>query len=832
MKIDNLNKMNDAFSLLSRAGTAVLAAGAITLSASASDNCPGDFDCSGRVDSPDIASLLASWGTAGADLNGDGTTNALDIAALLVAWGPCATCVNTSWLEGYGADPVLGNTVRTMIEFDDGTGSKLWFGGLLRDIAGVPASDIAQWDGTRFSIPSGGLTTTLGALLTAEVYDLEVFNGELYAAGTFNQSTGIGTVNGVARWDGAAWQPLGSGVQMTDGTGGFGYVFEVYQGQLYLGGRFDFAGGQPAANIARWNGSDWSAVDIGVGGSIYALDSFVDGANNWLVAGGVFTRAGSVSGGTTGFVANRIARWSPTTSWQPFVYVSGGTTYTGLPSIVYALESTSAGGVPALYVGGAFDDVGGNAAADRVVRWSGNAWGALASGLTGSDVNGIFLAESSGGLEIYVAGNMTGNIRQFNGTAWANLDTGLSGVGSRAYTIERGSYGFLVGGSFASGSGRTINRLALWNGSVWSPLLTGMVGDVATILPMPGTGGSQVFLGGAISQAGGRVVSNAVVWNGSSYGSLGGGVTNSSGTAVVNAAVEFQGSLIVAGSFTHAGSTQIPASNIARWTGTGWSQLLGGVNGPVTCLLVVDNELYVGGSFANANGQPETSKLARWNGSVWSSVAPTTVPTPVVKALALYQGKLYVGGSNAGTGFPPLHRLDGSAWSALLGPYNGLQFFMPINDMKVVDFNGCAGGGEYLAIGGTFTELMVDGQPVTGTGGVALWDGTQWHGTGLRSVSNFTVRSLAVYPDGAGESLVIGGTFASIAGVPADRVAYYDGGAWFPMSAAFPGSAVGSAVVRSVGIISRNGKPEVMVGGSFRRGPGGSSCVASWGCRD
>lgn len=51
--------------------------------------CPADLDGNGEVGAPDLAALLAAWGTAGADLGGDGLTDAADLAALLASWGAC-----------------------------------------------------------------------------------------------------------------------------------------------------------------------------------------------------------------------------------------------------------------------------------------------------------------------------------------------------------------------------------------------------------------------------------------------------------------------------------------------------------------------------------------------------------------------------------------------------------------------------------------------------------------------------------------------------------------------------------------------------------------------
>lgn len=793
-------------------------------------SCPGDIDGSGRVDAVDASLLLAGWGGPNADLNGDGLTGAADLSILLAAWGECPGCANRGWVGGFGQVPSMG-AVRDMIEFDDGSGLRLWIGGRLSDVAGYPAANIAQWNGTHFSVPQGGLTTTLGALVTAEVFDLEVFNGQLYAAGSFNQSPGVGMVNGIARWDGTAWQPLGTGLQIPDGSGGFGYALEVYQGQLYVAGDFDFAGGQPASNIARWDGFSWSPVDVGVSGRIRDLETYNDGTTAWLVAGGLFNRSGTASTSTGGIVTQQISRWSPQTGWQPFLYTPPGssTTYNGLPSEVFALEATAAGGVPALYAGGIFSNAAGNAASDSIVRWSANAWSSLAVGLAGTEVRTIEIDESGGTPTIYAGGTMAGLVVRFTGTGWAALGAGLaSPVTPRVYAIHRGQHGFLAGGEFFSSGGRTLRNIARFDGAAWLPMMTGMQGQVNAIVAMPGTAGAQVFLGGQITEADGRPMSNAVVWNGSGFSLLGGGVNGT-----VNAAVEYQGSLVVAGSFTAAGTAGIPTSNIARWNGTGWSQLLGGVNGTVTCMLAVGGDLYVGGSFSSANGQPATAKVARWNGTAWSSVAATTVPTPIVKALAHYQGRLHVGGNNSGTGLPPLHRLEGGAWVAMLGPSNGWQSFMPITSMAVVDFDGPGPGGEVLAVGGTFTALDINGQPLPGSSGVGLWNGQSWSGTGTSLPSgSASVASMAVFPEGNRASLVIVGQFSTLAGQPIDRVARYDGAQWASMGASFPSEPSSAAVLFSVGTYARNGSPEVMIGGNFDRGPAHEPCVASWGCRD
>ena len=80
-----------------------------------------------------------------------------------------------------------------------------------------------------------------------------VYNGELIAAGSFSAADSQIT-NGIARWDGAAWQPLGSGFNGTVNA------LCVYNGALVAGGTFTSAGGQAASNVASWNGSAWAAI--------------------------------------------------------------------------------------------------------------------------------------------------------------------------------------------------------------------------------------------------------------------------------------------------------------------------------------------------------------------------------------------------------------------------------------------------------------------------------------------------------------------------------------------------------------------------------------------
>src|ERR1019366_5230072 len=78
---------------------------------------------------------------------------------------------------------------------------------------------------------------------------------------------------------------------------------------LYAGGDFSTAGGNPAAYIAKWNGSSWSALGSGMsvadiyGASVSALA--VSGTGSDLYAGGDFDTSG---GKVSAYAARAILR--------------------------------------------------------------------------------------------------------------------------------------------------------------------------------------------------------------------------------------------------------------------------------------------------------------------------------------------------------------------------------------------------------------------------------------------------------------------------------------------------------------------------------------------
>jgi hypothetical protein len=99
------------------------------------------------------------------------------------------------------------------------------------------------------------------------------------------------------------------------------------------------------------------------------------------------------------------------------------------------------------------------------------------------------------------------------------------------------------------------------------------------------------------------------------------------------------------------------------------------------------------------------------------------------------------------------------------------------------------GSGPAIYIGGRFTS--VDGVPANR---IARWNGTAWSAVGsgmLGSGSTPSVNTMVTFDDGTGPALYAGGqTFTTAGGVPANRVARWDGKAWSAVGNGFANGIV------------------------------------------
>jgi len=173
--------------------------------------------------------------------------------------------------------------------------------------------DIALWNGTSWSVLGSGVDSLVRVMTIMP-------NGDLVAGGDFTTAGGV-SAKGIARWDGMSWSALGSGVAGVPYPSSFNVLalMPLPNGDLVVGGRFGTAGGLSVNNIARWDGTSWSALGSGVAGEVHALTTLPNGD---LVAANTFWPTG-------GPWASSIVRWNGT-SWQrslasvPDLHPNGG----------------------------------------------------------------------------------------------------------------------------------------------------------------------------------------------------------------------------------------------------------------------------------------------------------------------------------------------------------------------------------------------------------------------------------------------------------------------------------------------------------------------------
>ena len=358
-------------------------------------------------------------------------------------WAAHADSYNCGWSGALPSSKELDGLVHTMVVYDDGSGPALFVGGTFVHAGSLTVNRIAKWNGSSWSAlgaANPGITSG-AAVFTLSVYD-DGSGSALYVGGSFTQVGGFLTANNVAKWKSGSWSTVGTGLH---GSGSVAaYTSAVWDDpnvgdgpELYMGGSFTVAGSViNAYRIARWDGSDWSAVGSGMDDYVNALAVFDDDGDgpraSALYAGGGFIIAG--------VAANRVARWDGT-SWTALKdnVIQYGVNSTANDMFVYD-DDGSGPHLARLYVCGHFTTAGSVNPANRIASWGrdsvGSAlyWASLGTGLdlpayslTVFDPSGDGSAPALyvGGVFTQAGGSPATSIAQWNGTNWFALDDGL-----------------------------------------------------------------------------------------------------------------------------------------------------------------------------------------------------------------------------------------------------------------------------------------------------------------------------------------------------------------------------------------------------------------------
>lgn len=594
---------------------------------------------SSNVDGQSIHSILrwdgAAWHTLGNGVQGlvrtlfhSGTKlyaggifdrAGLSPAANIASWDGASWAAIGSGVDGevFGITEVSGNLYAT---------------GIFAQAGGVPANNVAKWNGSAWSALGSGLA---GSDPHAGGSSIAAIGTDVYVSGNFETAGGTAVSSRLAKWDGSSWREVVPAANaevgrlakvagnlfattfQTESSGEISHgVFEFdgsawsqvggytrLSGAVIAGNSLDLfaSGGTLRGVISKWSGTEWVAIESGLGPS----STFIDGSNiptqitamvrrgGELFVGGSFHVAGSQ-------IARNIARWDGA-QWHPLGE--------GLDGQVLALAFDGAD----LYAGGRFTLADG-ATVNHVARWDGNAWHALGSG-TDDDIY--------------------------------------------ALAIHQGS--LIAGGIFASAGGASASRIARWDGSVWYPLGAGVDGAVRALASTDVVSAptAALFVGGDFSNAGGATASRLATWDGDVWSEVGGGVYDLGSAHRVSALLLRNDGLYVGGNFTSVGvgAGRVATADIAKWSSNGWDALGPGLDPQageqVFALAVEGHDLFVAGSFDSGGSTVEPTQIARWNGSQWFPLGSGigtggslgTINEGVFALAATGDQKLYAGGN-------------------------------------------------------------------------------------------------------------------------------------------------------------------------------------------
>jgi hypothetical protein len=709
-----------------------------------------------------------------ATLGSAGVTNAI------------AQC-DPQWLPGEGISGVDAG-VNAIIKWDpDGVGplpERVVIGGGFTIAGDRFISRIAQWDGANWQPIGEGIGATVRALA--------IYRGQLFAGGD----------QGLVAWDGGSWQTVGGG------TNGLVSALCVRNDELVVGGSFTTVGGQPAVRLARWNGASWNAFGAGAtGGTSPNVACLLVLGNGDLVVGGRFTNM-------DGTAANCIARWDGA-SWFPF---AGGMSATATLSRKVSSLAVYNGD---LYAGGQFSTADGKAAS-HIARWDGATWHPVGNAFVSGakDITSLVLFGTqmvAAGSFTTTAGDLTTGVAAWDGSIWTALGTGLS-TGASALCVDGST--LVVGGSFTSAGGVDANRIASWNGTTWTRfgVARGFGGATPIVYSLTPYRDDLIGIGVFTSVDG--ISARAIArWNGQTWSELGGGLGEVATTFGLQriglSSVVLGDDLFVSGLFSTAGNVQ--ANNIARWDGSAWHDLAGGMTRTDTVRPIVDDltvyngELVAVGGFTFAGGVP-ANLVARWDGASWhafgSGIGGSSPFTDRVQAAITFQGKLIVGGSFTTAGGQPAANIaawNGTDWETLGSGISG-----QINNTTV--YGLCVYGDE-LIVAGSFTSA--GGTPASG---LARWNGVAWSTFGSGPAR--TPGSPFVYDSRSidGYLYIVGG-FSSVDGVSANNIARWNGTTWQGLASGLNNVAYSVSAFRG----------EVLAGGSFSAaGARVSAYLARW----
>ena len=534
--------------------------------------------------------------------------------------------------------------------------------------------------------------------------------------------------HGVALWNGRQWLQIGN-------LEGRAIAIAWHQNKLYAYGKLTLAG--TPVSLASWDGTTWTAMPHQIS---YNTTVTLASYNNqlYLASGHAFTIDGQE-------MAN-LARWDGA-QWHA--------ADAGLQGMIMTMLARPDG----LYVGGSFA-LNANQW-HGLLRWDGNQWQ-----MVGSPLSGFVVDLEWANDQLYVGGSFTStidpainNIAAWNGTSWDSFGNGIG----NARRGDVHNIAFLADDLYAISRGDHNNgnhRLQRWDGSAWVSLGTlSMYGYPIDVLQYPDVillnyqeqllafgwialtypSPTQLFQG-----------SMALAWNGMHWESMtpNGFVVKDFGRLPQLQAngVDAENNDRFPTMLATSGETVYTAAYNLYW-GNGQAALAQFEAEQTWQALLPPHALNFTAYEAESY---QTVLFLRIENALFKVISDTVElqSNSLIYSMAQANNLLYVAGDFEQFNGVTAHNLvtwNGSQWQALNAP-------AAFDRVTIVE----AYGSQIYISDGTQ---------------VARWDGDQWQNlvTGVSSITQIEPTASGVY---------VAGTFSSINGVAAQKIAYWNGSAW------------------------------------------------------
>lgn len=393
----------------------------------------------------------------------------------------------------------------------------------------------------------------------------------------------------------------------------------------------------------------------------------------------------------------------------------------------------------------------------------------------------------AGGLFNRIGDAVGSSLATWDGTKWTPMITGLTGSVYALAMFDDGTGPALyVGGRALRVNGVSVNGVGrIVNGEAEAVPGVTVNGDVRALEAFDDGTGPALYIAGAFLGVNSVPTRFICRWNGTTLDRFNGGVVGGAPNIdFVNTLRTFDAGngprLYAGGHFNNIGGA--PLRDLAYWDAEAGWQPVPGWDGIVNTLHVADlgdgPALYIGGLFATVGGAACNS-VARWTGAALECVG--TAGCPIYAVLELhnrFEGGtpvLYAGGVDQNF---PAWRWDGQAWTALPGANECVASFHGVRAMSSYEYLG----RDQLLMGGGFNPWGME--PCA----LWSWTGQSWDqpppfaGFWVRS----DVRCATIGRIGGQDMLIIGGLFTELGNLTANNVAAWDGRSWRALGAGLP----------------------------------------------